>query len=60
MISVSIIFDPGFDFERGKRYLVGAAAFDRANGFLYIAERMADEDGKSLIHVWKFRKLKGY
>jgi hypothetical protein len=57
---VSIIFDPGFDFERGKRYLVGAAAFDRANGFLYIAERMADEDGKSLIHVWKFRKLKGY
>ncbi|MBU0532116.1 hypothetical protein KKB44_01350 [Candidatus Micrarchaeota archaeon] len=45
-------FDPGFDYEKGKRYLVGAAAFDRANSFLYVFERLADED-KSVIHVWK-------
>lgn len=47
------LFDPGFDYERGKRYIVGAAAFDRENGYLYIVERLADEDDKSIIHVWK-------
>ena len=47
------LFDPGFNFERGKRYLVGAASFDRARGLLYAFERMADEDEKSLVHVWK-------
>jgi len=47
------LFDPGFDFERGKRYLLGAAAFDRENGLLYIVERMADEDERSLIHVFQ-------
>jgi hypothetical protein len=31
---------------------VGAAAFDRDHGFLYISEPRADED-KPLIHVWK-------
>jgi len=47
------LFDPGFDFERGKRYLIGAVSFDRAHGSLYIFERMADEDEKSVVHVWK-------
>ncbi len=47
------LFDPGFDLERGKRYLVGAAAFDRENGLLYIMERMADEDEKSLVHLFR-------
>jgi len=47
------LFDPGFDLERGKRYLVGAAAFDRENGILYVVERLADEEEKSLIHVWR-------
>jgi len=47
------LFDPGFNFERGKRYLVGAASSDRARGLLYVFERMADEDEKSLVHVWK-------
>jgi hypothetical protein len=46
------LYDPGFDFERDKRYLVGAACFDRAHGFLYVIERRADEE-KSLVHVWK-------
>ena len=45
------LYDPGFNHERGKRYLVGAAAFDRENGLLYIIERLADED-RSLVHVF--------
>ncbi|MFQ5420180.1 MAG: hypothetical protein ACE5EY_07440, partial [Anaerolineae bacterium] len=47
------LFDPGFDLERGKRYLIGAVAFDRENGRLYIIERMADENEKSLVHVFQ-------
>ena len=31
---------------------VGAAAFDRERGLLYILEPLADED-KSLVHVWR-------
>ena len=50
------LFNPGFDFERGKCYLLGAVSFDRERGFLYIVERMADEDEKSLIHVWKVNR----
>lgn len=30
---------------------VGAAAFDRVNGLLYVLEPLVDED-KSLVHVW--------
>jgi hypothetical protein len=48
----SYLFDPGFDHEQAKRYLVGAAAFDRARGLLYLFERRADGD-KSLVHVFK-------
>jgi hypothetical protein len=48
------LFDPGFDFERGKRYLLGAAAFDRERGLLYLVERMvAQDDDRSLIHVFR-------
>jgi len=46
------LYNPGFDYQRGKRYLIGAAAFDRSNGYLYIMERLADED-RSLVHVWQ-------
>jgi hypothetical protein len=46
------LFDPGFDHERARRYLVGAAGFDRARSLLYIFERRADGE-KSLIHVFK-------
>ncbi len=46
------LLDPGYDYERGKRYLVGACAFDRENGILYVMERLADED-KSVVHAWK-------
>ncbi|UCH50610.1 MAG: hypothetical protein JSV54_06210 [Chloroflexota bacterium] len=50
------LFDPGFDFERGKQYLLGDCCFDRAHGYLYIFERMADVDEKSVVHVWKVGK----
>jgi hypothetical protein len=48
----SYLFDPGFNHERAKRYLLGAAAFDRARGLLYLFERRADGD-KSIVHVFK-------
>lgn len=48
----SYLFDPGFDHERQKRYLVGAAAFDRAHGLFYVVERRADEE-KSVVHVFQ-------
>jgi len=47
-----VLYDPGFDYENYKRYLLGAAAFDREHGLLYLVERRADGD-KSLIHVFR-------
>lgn len=47
-----ILFDPGMQVERYKRYLLGAAAYDRERGLLYIMERNADEE-RSLIHVFE-------
>lgn len=45
-------FDPIVRLEIYKRDLAGAAAFDRANGILYVVERLAD-DTKSVIHVFE-------
>jgi hypothetical protein len=49
------LFDPGYDYERGKTALVGDSAYDRERGSIYIFERMADEDEKSIVHVFKIR-----
>lgn len=46
------LLDPELDPEIYKRDLMGAAAFDRENGFLYLIERLADEY-RSVIHVWQ-------
>lgn len=46
------LFDPGFDFENSKRYLLGGAAFDQQRGLLYVIERRADGD-KSIVHVFQ-------
>ncbi|MCJ7623933.1 MAG: hypothetical protein MUO76_10550 [Anaerolineaceae bacterium] len=46
------LFNPELDPANYKRDLVGAEAFDRTNGYLYVFERMADEY-KSIIHVWR-------
>ncbi|MEJ2412068.1 MAG: hypothetical protein P8Y34_03600 [Anaerolineales bacterium] len=48
------LLDPNLDQTIYKRDLVGAAAFDRANGLLYVIERLADEY-KSVIHVWQIK-----
>ncbi len=37
-----------------EMHRLGAAAFDQANGLLYVIEPRGDED-KSLIHVWKIK-----
>ncbi|PIN74302.1 hypothetical protein COV20_01645 [Candidatus Woesearchaeota archaeon CG10_big_fil_rev_8_21_14_0_10_45_16] len=47
------LINPGFNYEAGKRYLVGAVAYDRENEYLYVFERLADGDGKSVVHVFK-------
>jgi len=47
--------DPEINVEIYKRDLVGAAAFDRANGLLYIIERLADEY-QSVIHVFQIKE----
>jgi hypothetical protein len=46
------LFDPGYDYERGKMNVLGAAAFDRQRGILYVVERQADGE-KSLVHAFK-------
>lgn len=49
------LLDPFLDHGDYKRDLVGAVAFDRENGFLYLVERLADEY-RSVIHVWEIRR----
>ena len=46
------LYDPDLNYEDYKRDLVGAIAFDREHGYLYVIERLADEY-KSVIHVWR-------
>jgi hypothetical protein len=45
-------YDPAIDLSIYKRDLVGASAFDKQNGLLYIIERLADEY-KSVVHVFQ-------
>ena len=50
------LFDPAYtpeDLMRYKRDFVGAMAFDRANGLLYLIETVVEEDGRSLVHVFR-------
>ncbi|MFC1568987.1 T9SS type A sorting domain-containing protein [bacterium] len=48
------LYDPGYDYYAQKIHLLGACCYDRQRNFLYIIERLADED-KSLIHVFHIR-----
>ncbi len=45
------LFNPEINPGEYKRDLVGAVAFDREHGRLYVVERLAD-GYKSVIHVW--------
>ncbi len=49
------LLDPTLNHGDYKRDLVGAIAFDRENGFIYLFERMADEY-RSVIHVWEISR----
>lgn len=46
------LLSPELDPGNYKRDLVGAMAYDRENGLIYLIERLADEY-RSVIHVWK-------
>lgn len=39
-------------FGQQRRYRIGAVAYDRTNGFLYVLEQYAD-GGKPVVHVWR-------
>ena len=47
-----VLIDPELDPKIYKRDFIGATAFDRENGLIYIIERLADEY-KSIVHVWQ-------
>jgi hypothetical protein len=46
-----VLYDPELNHAEYRRDLVGAAAFDRGNGILYVIEVLVDEY-KSVVHVW--------
>ena len=51
-------FDPKYteqDLINYKRDFVGAACFDAKLGRLYIMEPLSEEDGRSIIHVFKVK-----
>jgi hypothetical protein len=51
-------FDPKYskqDLINYKRDFVGAICFDDHHGILYIMEPLAEEDGRSIIHVFKVK-----
>jgi hypothetical protein len=48
----SVLFEPDINPAIYRRDLIGSAAFDRANGLLYVVERLVDEY-KSVVHVWE-------
>jgi hypothetical protein len=52
MILDEYLLDPVLNIQEYKRDLVGAAAFDRENGFFFLVERLAD-DYRSVVHIWK-------
>ncbi len=49
------LLDPTLNHGDYKRDLVGAIAFDREGGFIYLFERMADEY-RSVIHIWEISR----
>ncbi len=50
------LLDPEYtreDLVRYKRDFVGAVCFDRENGRMYLMEPLAEEDGRSVVHVFE-------
>jgi hypothetical protein len=51
MSILEVLYEPELNLGEYKRDFVGAAAFDREHGMLYVIERLAD-GYRSVIHVW--------
>lgn len=49
------LLNPSLDLAAYKRDLVGAVAFDRERGNLFLIERLADES-RSVVHVWQIAR----
>jgi len=47
------IYSPADKMIGGACAALGAAAYDRERGLLYVAEREAGPDGETVIHVWQ-------
>lgn len=50
------LLNPGFDYPRQKRYLVGDMAYDRERARLFIVERQADATEVSVVHVYSLAR----
>ena len=50
------IYNPADKMIGGACAALGAAAYDRERGLLYVAEREAGPDGETVVHVWKVGK----
>ncbi|MFQ6100810.1 MAG: hypothetical protein ACE5OS_06195 [Anaerolineae bacterium] len=47
------IYSPAAQMIGGECATLGAAAYDRERGLLYVAEREAGPDGETVVHVWR-------
>jgi len=48
------LYDSGYNYATEKRHLVGAAAFDREHGLLYVFEKRVDTlEEQSVVHVFR-------
>ena len=50
------IYSPMTQMIGGECATLGAAAYDRERGLLYVTEREAGPDGETVVHVWKVGK----
>ena len=49
------IYSPADKVIGGECATLGAAAYDRERGLLYVAEREAGPSGETVVHVWEIR-----
>lgn len=50
------VYSPADEMIGGECATLGAAAYDRERGLLYVAEREAGPDGETVVHVWRVGK----
>ena len=47
------VYSPADKVFGGECATLGAAAYDREKGLLYVAEREAGPSGEAVVHVWQ-------